>query len=164
MVPVVTLMALSIGISGYYIQNERILREQEQAETSSQESEFNSDGLMTPEEIKQKETIVNKDTSSDSDKDKKDLESSSVEYVVNVEATVKNKKVSIKGEIETTDPGTCVMSIKKGSFGPESQVETTGGSCEIEFDNPGSGEWVVTVVYTSSDGKSIGSATSPLSL
>lgn len=43
-------------------------------------------------------------------------------------------------------------------------MSTLGGTCEVSFDKPGSGEWNVNAVYTSSDSKQTGSGTSTIQL
>ena len=163
MVPAVTLLALSIGIGGYYVDNQKVLREE------ARQNQQNLDIQAEKARLNKEQKVNHKDQSSESDKDessdKSDANSSTaVQYVVNVEATENGDKVNIKATIEGTEPGECFITLKQGSYGPESPVSTLGGTCEVSFDKPGSGEWNVNAVYTSSDSKQTGSGTSTIQL
>lgn len=163
MVPAVTLLALSIGIGGYYVDNQKVLKEE------ARQNQQNLDIQAEKARLNKEQKVNHKDQSSESDKDessdKSDANSSTaVQYVVNVEATENGDKVNIKATIEGTEPGECFITLKQGSYGPESTVSTLGGTCEVSFDKPGSGEWNVNAVYTSSDSKQTGSGTSTIQL
>ena len=159
MVPVVTLLALTIGISGYYIQNQQILREEEQAKIAEQESSINDD------EIKKVEKIDRQDDSDSTDESTSADDSVNTQYVVNVTASLDdNNKVEIEGEIETDAPGSCIISLKNGGFGQEVKVETIGGKCEASLDNPGTGEWTVNVTFRSNEGSGSGSGSTTINL
>ena len=163
MVPAVTLLALSIGIGGYYVDNQKVLKEE------ARQNQQNLDIQAENARLKKEQKVNHKDKSSDSDKNESSDESDSnsstaVQYVVNVEATENGDKVNIKATIEGTEPGECFITLKQGSYGPEDTVSTLGGTCEVTFDKPGSGEWNVNAVYTSSDSKQTGSGTSTIQL
>lgn len=164
MVPVVTLLALSIGISGYYIDNQRILREEAEKQQSQNQTELNKDELQNAQKVDQLSS--NEDNSTDETTSDKAIDSNSaIQYVVEVEAEVEdNSKVLVKAKIEASDPGSCVFSLKQGGFGPVQEVKTTGGTCDAEFDIPGSGKWDVNVIYTSSDNKISGNGSIEIEL
>lgn len=167
MVPVVTLVAITIGISGYYIQNQRILREEEQAKVTEQETELDGDGLNTIEKIEEKTQDKNSQNDTDPSvpgETPEENDSTAVQYVVKVEANLADGKVDIVGVIETSVPGTCLMTMKRGGFGPETQIETIGGKCEAKIDNPGPGMWNVNVVFTSTDSKVTGNGSTSIEL
>ncbi|HMS23889.1 MAG TPA: hypothetical protein PKB09_03715 [Candidatus Saccharibacteria bacterium] len=160
MVPAVTLMALSLGIGGYYVDNQRVLRQEAQQQQNLNYEDEN-------EQVKKAEKTERKDEPSDDDKSLDNSSSSTngvVQYVVNVEAFKEADTVNVKATIEGSEPGECVITLKQGSYGPETSVSTLGESCEVNFDNPGQGTWNVTAVFTSSDNLRTGSGSTQIEL
>jgi len=154
MVPVVTLLALSIGISGYYIENERLLKEQAENQSQTSQEQLSDEDLTEADKAKPSESS---DDSATSATDDNSIEATNVDYVVSVTADKDNDKVIVRAQIEATEPGVCFVNLKQGSFGPEQQVETIGGSCEATFDSPGDGTWQASVKYQSNDKQLAGS-------
>jgi hypothetical protein len=148
MVPVVTLLALSIGISGYYIENERLLKEQAEEATQTSQEQISDDDLS---KVDKAEPSSNPDDPDTFATDDDSVNTTNVDYVVNVTADKDNDKVIVRAQIEATEPGICFINLKQGSFGPEQQIETIGGSCEATFDSPGDGTWQASVKYQSND-------------
>lgn len=164
MVPAVTLLALSIGIGGYYVDNQKVLRE---------EASQNQQNLDIQEEnarLKKEQKVNQKDQSNDSEKkdssndSEQNSSTTAIQYVVTIDASEENNKVVVKAKIEGSEPGECFITLKQGSYGPEESVETLGENCEVTFDKPAPGEWNISVVYTSSDSKQTGSGTSTIQL
>ncbi len=148
MVPVVTLLALSIGISGYYIENERLLKEQAEQEAQTSQEQISGDSLDEADKVEPSDDSIDSETFSTDDDS---INTTNVDYVVNVTAEKDNDKVIVRAQIEATEPGICFINLKQGSFGPEQQVETIGSSCEVTFDSPGEGTWQASVKYQSND-------------
>jgi len=148
MVPVVTLLALSIGISGYYIENERLLKEQAENQSQINQEQISGDDLDEANKVEPSDDSVDSGTFSIDDDS---IKTTNVDYVVNVTAEKDGDKVIVRAQIEATEPGICFINLKQGSFGPEQQVETIGGSCEVTFDSPGEGTWQASVKYQSND-------------
>lgn len=164
MVPVVTLMAIGIGISGYYIDNQRILKEEQQQQQQEQiQLQNENQDLQKFDQID--EINDNKDTQSTTDNSSKSSPGhGGVQYVVDVDATSQKDKVYVNAVIEASEPGSCLISLKQGGFGPETEVQTVGGSCEAVIEKPGSGVWNVNVIYNSNDGKQTGSGSSTIEI
>lgn len=155
MVPVVTLLAIGLGISGYYIQNRQIVAreqaEQEQAETANQQP----GAVATPDPAE----FETKDTVEESTKVTEDGEPTKV---VDVELVIEeqsgNDEVVISAAINSTEPGVCAVYLKQGAYGPEQTVDVKDGVCEARVRNPGEGVWRAKVLYTSNDGYTRGDA------
>lgn len=150
MVPVVTLLAIGIGISGYYIQNRQIVaREQaEQAQKDQQEpSRVDSSNLSTVDTVEESTRVT---------------EDGEAATVVQVELTVtnapENSEVILSAAVKSEQPGVCVFYLKQSNYGPEETVDTKDNKCEARLQNPGVGTWEAKVLYTSSDGLTRGDA------
>lgn len=157
MVPAVTLLAIGIGISGYYIQNQQIVaREQEQQTQKDQQ--------QTPEKVEQTQ-LSPVETVEESTKVTEDGEAANV---VNVELTVsnapENSEVILSAKIDSNEPGVCVFYLKQGNYGPEETVDVKDGKCEARLQNPGIGSWEGKVLFTSTDGQTRGDAKQEIEL
>lgn len=153
MVPAVTLLAIGIGISGYYIQNRQIVaREQEQqaAQRDEQDSQPNSN---TPAELSPVDTV---------DESTKINEDGQATEVVNLTLTVarpdQDETLTLLAEVDSDEPGVCVFYFKQGNYGPEETVSTKDRKCQVQIENPGNGKWEAKVLYTSDDGMTRGDA------
>lgn len=164
MVPAVTLLALSIGIGGYYVDNQRVLREEAQQNQQNLEIQSEKARLKKADKLDQKDISDDNDNDSSTNATTSDDSTSAVQYVVSVEATEEGDKVVVRVKIEGKEPGECYITLKQGSYGPQESVNTLGETCEVTFDKPGSGEWNVSAVYTSSDSKQTGSGTTTIQL
>ncbi len=151
MVPVVTLLAIGIGISGYYIQNRQIkAREQQQTQeqpNSSKPTTVDSSQLSTKDTVEESTKVT---------------EDGQAAEVVNLEFEVENEpensEVILSAKIGTKKDGSCVFTLKQATYGPEETVAVKGGKCEARLQNPGNGMWEAKILYTSSDGKTRGDA------
>lgn len=157
MVPVVTLLAIGIGISGYYIQNRQIVAreqaEQAQQDREKQESKVDSSGLSTKETVEESTKVT---------------EDGDPAEVVDIELTVvndpENSEVILTAKIDSKQPGICAFYLKQGNYGPEESVVVKSGSCEARLQNPGIDTWEAKVLYTSDDGKTRGDAAQDIDL
>jgi len=158
MVPVVTLLAIGIGISGYYFQNQHIVARQE-AEQQAQRDNQQQPATVDESQLSTKETV------SESTKITEDGQAADV---ITVELTVENmpgnSEVKLTAKVDTKEPGTCVFYLKQGNYGPEETVSVKDGACEARLQNPGIGTWEGSVLYTSSDGKTRGDAKQDIEL
>ena len=158
MVPVVTLMAIGIGISGYYIQNRQIIA-REQAEQQEKRDNQPANNLAETSELSEKETV---------EESTKVTEDGQAAEVVDVELTVENKpensEVIITAKIDSKEPGVCAIYLKQGNYGPEESVPVKDGVCEVRFANPGIDTWEAKVLFTSTDGKTRGDAVKDIQL
>lgn len=152
MVPVVTLLAIGIGISGYYIQNRHITAREQEEQAAQKAAE------STPKPV-DNTTLSPQDTVEESTKVTEDGEPAEV---VKVELTVDNdasqSEVRLSAKIDTLKAGTCVFYLKQSNYGPEETVASTAGRCEARLQNPGIGTWEAKVLFTSTDGKTRGDA------
>lgn len=152
MVPVVTLVAIGIGISGYYIQNRQIVA-REQAE---QQAQKDSESSPQPANSSQLSTV---DTVEESTKITEDGQPADV---IAVELTVvnapENSEVILSVKIDSKKSGVCAFYLKQGNYGPEETITPKDGKCEARLQNPGIGAWEAKVLYTSDDGKTRGDA------
>lgn len=152
MVPVVTLLAIGIGISGYYIQNQQIIA-REQAEQQAEQKEKEGPELADSSELETQETV---------DESTKITEDGQAADVVTVALSVvnapENSEVILSAIIDSKLPGNCVFYLKQGNYGPEETVPAKEGKCEAKLQNPGIGTWEGKVLYTSVDGNTRGDA------
>lgn len=158
MVPVVTLLAIGIGISGYYIQNRQIVaREEQEKQQQALESEIASETVSQP--VSTKETV---------DETTKITEDGQPTEVVAVELEVENKpensEVIITAKIDSKKPGVCAVYLKQGNYGPEDSVVVKDAKCEARLQNPGVGAWEAKVLYTSTDSFTRGDAKQTIEL
>lgn len=157
MVPVVTLMAIGIGISGYYIQNQQIQAKQE-AEQQAKQAKSDQQ-LADPANLSTKDTV---------DQSTKVTEDGQAANVVDVTFTVENvpgeSEVRLSAKIDSKEPGICTFYLKQGNYGPEETVVVKDSACEVRFGNPGIDSWEAKVLYTSTDGKTRGDAQTTIQL
>lgn len=157
MVPVVTLLAIGIGISGYYIQNRQIVaREQaEQAEQAEQDQPSNVDSnqLSTLETVDESTKIT------------EDGEAANVVKIeLEVENEPENSEVILSAKIDSREVGVCVFYLKQSNYGPEETVPVKDGKCQARLQNPGIGTWEAKALFTSDDGKTRGDAAQDIQL
>jgi hypothetical protein len=155
MVPVVTLLAIGIGISGYYIQNRQIVaREQEQQAQKGKEQV-----ATKPTDISTKETV---------EESTKVTENGEAATVVDVTLVVQNmpanSEVVLSATVASKEPGTCAFYLKQNNYGPEETITIKDGKCEARLQNPGIGTWEGKVLFTSTDGKTRGDAVQTVEL
>lgn len=147
MVPVVTLLAIGIGISGYYIQNRQIVA-REQAEQQAAIDKTKGPTPADDSQLSTQETV---------DETTKITENGQAAEVVNTQLTVvndpDNSEVILTATVDTKKPGNCVFYLKQGNYGPEETVVIKDGTCEARLQNPGIGTWEGRVLYTSTDSK-----------
>lgn len=160
MVPVVTLVAIGIGISGYYIQEQQIVaREQASEQTQTTKTSQSQPQSVDSSRLSTVETV---------DPTTKVTESGEPAKVVAVELEVENEpensEVVITAKVDTKAPGNCVFTLKQAQYGPEETVKIKDGRCEARLQNPGIGEWEARVLYTSTDGKTRGDASQSVEL
>lgn len=158
MVPVVTLLAITIGISGYYIQNRQIVA-REQAEQQTQESQPDQPSNVDPSQLSTVETV---------DESTKITEDGQAAKVVKVELVVtnapENSEVILSATVDSRETGICAFYLKQGNYGPEETITVKDGKCEARLQNPGIGTWEAKVLFTSSDGKTRGDAKQDIQL
>lgn len=158
MVPVVTLLAIGIGISGYYIQNRQIIAREEQ-EKQQQETAAQTENTTNTVAVSEQETVE------ESTKVTEDGQAAKVVGVeLNVENRPENSEVVITAKIDSSEPGVCAIYLKQGNYGPEETVTVKDKQCEARLQNPGSGEWEAKVLYTSTDGVTRGDAKQTIDL
>lgn len=153
MVPVVTLMAITIGISGYYIQDRQIAAREETAKQQKQEKQKKEQAVTntTETEVKPKET-VEPSTQVTEDGTKAEV----IDIALEIENKTENNEISVTATLDTKKNGNCVFTLKQGNYGPEETLSSKEEKCQATFANPGSGEWTLKVLFTSDDGKTRG--------
>lgn len=158
MVPVVTLLAISLGIGGYYIQDRQIAAKKE-AEQQQEDNKQKQPQAVTNAGLETIETV---------EESTKTTEDGTPAEVVAVELTVtdapENSEVILSAKIGSKKGGNCVFTLKDGNYGPEETVKTKGSTCEARLQNPGNGVWVGKVLYTSEDGQTRGDAVQEITL
>jgi len=158
MVPVVTLLAIGIGISGYYIQNQQIKSREQQAQGQHQDQPA-SPAAVDSSQLSTKETV---------DESTKVTEDGQAAEVVTVELEVENKpensEVELAAKVDTKKVGSCVFTLKQANYGPEETVPVKDSKCTVRLQNPGDGTWEAKVLYTSDDGKTRGDAKAEIQL
>lgn len=158
MVPVVTLLAIGIGISGYYIQNRQIVAREEQ-EKQQQQTAAQTNNTTDNVAITERETV---------EESTKITEDGQAAEVVGIELSVENRpensEVVITAKIDSSKPGVCAIYLKQGNYGPEESVTVKDKQCEARLQNPGSGAWEAKVLYTSTDGMTRGDAKQTINL
>ncbi len=159
MVPVVTLLAIGLGISGYYIQDRQIAAREEAARQAEQ-AQQQQPKPVDPVELPAVETV---------EESTKVTEDGEATEVVDVKLSVQNRpensEVVLSATVDTEEPGTCVFYLKQGNYGPEETVDVKDGHCEARLQNPGIGEWEAKILFTSAgDGKTRGDAKTTVQL
>lgn len=163
MVPIVTLVAIGIGISGYYIQNQQMLarQDEERAQTAEQQA-------LTDQELESVKTETTQEADSNQDEPETVItENGSTAVVVEVKLEAEkldDNQVKLIAETGEDKPGVCVFYLKQGNYGPESTVDVKDGKCETIVANPGPGTWEARLFYTASDSQSRGDATKEVQL
>ena len=152
-----TLLAIGIGISGYYIQNRQIVaREQEE---QAQQAKENQPAAVDSSQLSTVETV---------DESTKITEDGQAAKVVEVEFTAtnapENSEVILSAEVSSREIGTCSFYLKQGNYGPEETVPIKDGKCEARLQNPGIGTWEAKVLFTSEDGQTRGDAKQDIQL
>jgi len=158
MVPAVTLLAIGIGISGYYIQSRQIVA-REQAEQQAQQDKQDMPATVDSSQLSTVETV---------EESTRITEDGQAAEVVGVELDVQNvpesSEVILSTSVDTKEPGVCVFYLKQGNYGPEETVNIKDGKCEARLQNPGIGTWEAKVLFTSSDGQTRGDAAEDIQL
>lgn len=159
MVPVVTLLAIGIGISGYYIQDKQIAAKQEEEKVAQAGQEVALETFDTTKPAEKQEP-VSKDSSHDSSTmiTEDGEEAIVVPVEIEIEKDLQKDEILIKTAIQSEQPGICAVYLKQANYGPEDSVEVKSGECESRLKNPGPGTWEAKVLYTSADGKTRGDA------
>lgn len=156
MVPVVTLMALSIGIGGYYVQDKRIAsRQDSQPQTAgSQDSSLEAD--------LKKYDNVQPETKDDSLSPEEDKSSSDDIVSVTMQLSLKqvDDKYILSSASDTDKPGTCKVMFSQGDITKSPEVKTENGTCEVELPIMRERDYTLTVDYQSDDGTTKASASS----
>ena len=165
MVPVVTLLAISIGISGYYIQDKQIAVKQEQEKATGVDQ---SDALETFDTTKpeKKQTPVADDSPHESSTivTEEGEEAKVVPVSIEIEKDDQTNEIIIKTAIQSDQPGICAVYLKQANYGPEDSVKVSSGGCQSKLKNPGPGTWEAKVLFTSDDGKTRGDVTQSVEL
>lgn len=165
MVPVVTLLAISIGISGYYIQDKQIAAKLEQEKTANVDQ---SEALETFDTTKpeKKQTPVADDSPHESSTiiTEEGEEATVVPVKIEIEEDAETNEIIIKSAIQSNQPGICAVYLKQANYGPEDSVKVISSSCQSKLKNPGPGKWEAKVLFTSDDGKTRGDATQSVEL
>jgi len=157
MVPAVTLLAIGIGISGYYIQNRQIVaREQEEQQAQKQEDQQTK---VDPVNLSTIETV------DESTKVTEDGQAAKVVTTTIVASNIPaNSEVVLLATVDTKEAGVCAMYLKQGNYGPEETIPFKDGKCEARLQNPGIGAWEAKVLFTSEDGQTRGDAVQTIQL
>ncbi len=165
MVPAVTLLAISIGISGYYIQDKQIAAKQEEEKITQAEPGVELETFNTAEPTERQEPVAKDPAHDSSTITTEDGEEATVVPVkIEIEKDLQKDEILIKTEIQSDQPGICAFYLKQANYGPEDSVEVKSGECESRLKNPGPGTWEAKVLYTSGDGKTRGDATQSVEL
>lgn len=153
MVPVVTLLAIGIGISGYYIQDRQIAAREQAEQQSEAEKQASGPTPVNPSDLSTVETV---------EESTKITEDGQAAKVVSVQLTVtnapENSEVILSAVVDSREAGTCSFYLKQSNYGPEETVPVKDGKCEARLQNPGIGTWEGKVLFTSTDGKTRGDA------
>lgn len=159
MVPVVTLLALGIGISGYYVQDQRMLANQKKTDEESAKQAEPVPNLKDLRPV-DKETIDERINTETANTGVTDSEDTAEQTDVNIELTTKkdNEYVIVQATIASQKEGVCTVFVQGDTEDYQADNEAINGACEVRFKQPGSGSYKVTVLYVSDDTSQSGSA------
>lgn len=165
MVPVVTLLAISIGISGYYIQDKQITakKEQEKAAIVDQSEALETFDTTKPEQ-KQEPVVDDSPNESSTIVTEEGEQAEVVPVKIEIEEDAQTNEIIVKSVIQSDQPGICAVYLKQANYGPEDSVKVISGECQSRLKNPGPGTWEAKVLFTSEDGKTRGDATQTVNL
>lgn len=161
MVPGVTLLALSLGIGGYYVQNrQEVARQAEQQQVEDANKQDKATDTVKQEEPVDKSTD-NPDQGVSSDVSDHQANQVSIDVV----ATNESDGVKVEASLATNEPGMCVISIQHEEVLARTEVEASEGKCFATLDKPGEGDgWAVTVSYSSQSSGAKGTGATTIDL
>jgi hypothetical protein len=155
-VPVVTLLVLAIGISGYYIQDRQLASKKAAEDSSGQTDQTDGDSLTSYDNVDEAEVPVDDGATDEGVSPANN--GSDVSVSIETQDGDSAGQIKIYGVIGSNRAGKCNIRIDQGDETADAQtVDVREGTCEATLSKPASGTWQIKVSFTSEDGEQTGS-------